>query len=181
MIYHYLPTIAQDARLRVALILGAAFLTGLGAQISIPVQPVPITLQVLVVLAAGLALGARDGMMSQVAYLALIAGGAPLAANGLGGPAAFSTPTLGYLLSFPLAAGWVGLLGTRPEFIARFGAALVGVVVIYACGLAYLKAYLGVSWSAAWAAGVAPFIALDITKALVATGAAESVRRWLRL
>ncbi|MFP4321334.1 MAG: biotin transporter BioY [Anaerolineales bacterium] len=181
MLYHAYPAMATDTRLRWLLILATGLLTGLGAQVSIPLQPVPITLQVLVVLLAGLALGPRDAFASQVAYLMLIAGGAPLAANGLGGFAAFTTPTLGYLLSFPLAAGLVGWLGMHPRFGVRFAASWLGILVIYLCGTAYLKAYLEISWAAAWAAGVAPFIVLDIAKAIIAAGLGEGARRWLGL
>ena len=67
---------------RAALIIGFALFTGLAAQVRIPLPftPVPITLQVLAVILAGLLLGPMDGFLSQLTYLGLIALGAPLAA-----------------------------------------------------------------------------------------------------
>ena len=69
-------------------LLFAAF-TALAARVTIPLPftPVPITLQVVAVLLAGLVLGSRTGAISQALYLAAIAGGLPLDAYGRG-PAA---------------------------------------------------------------------------------------------
>jgi len=68
-----------------------AALTALTARVMIPLPftPVPVTLQVLAVLLAGLALGAWAGAASQLTYLTAIAAGLPLSAWGLGGSAAF--------------------------------------------------------------------------------------------
>src|SRR5690606_28062574 len=79
-----------------------ALLSAVTARIVMPLPftPVPITLQVMAVLISGLVLGSRAGAMSQLAYLGAIAVGLPLAASGLGGPAAFLTPTAGYLVAF---------------------------------------------------------------------------------
>lgn len=178
MIYALNPSIAQKNLIRILGILGFAGLTALGAQVSIPLKPVPVTLQVLAVLLAGLTLGARDGFASQLAYLAGIAAGLPIAANGVGGVAAFQTPSTGYLYAFPLAAGVVGLLIVRDRLLIRWAACLVGVALIYLIGATYLKFYLDLSWSAAWAAGVAPFILIDLGKAVVAAASGEGLRRW---
>jgi biotin transport system substrate-specific component len=133
----------------------------------------------LAVLLAGLTLGWRDGALSQATYLGLIAMGAPLAANGVGGWVAFNSPTTGYLLSFPLAAAVTGALAVRPVLAVRWLAGVVGVVVVYLCGTTWLKQYLGLSWSATWEAGVEPFIAFDMAKALLAAASGEGAR-WLR-
>ena len=53
-------------------------LTAIGARITIPLEPVPFTFQVLAVLLAGMLLGARDGALSQLAYVGLIALNLPL-------------------------------------------------------------------------------------------------------
>ena len=72
--------------------------------------------------------------------------------------------------------GWLAkrLSATR---VSRFLAALAGVAVIYAGGLAWLSPTVG-GLRAAWALGVAPFILVDLGKALVAATVAES-GRWL--
>ncbi len=157
-----------------------AGLTALTARVAIPLPftPVPITLQVLAVLLAGLTLGARGGAASQLAYLAAIAVGLPLSAKGVGGLAAFLGPTSGYLIAFAPAAYVVGALA-RPGW--RTGlAALAGIGVIYLGGAGWLGVWLGGDWRKAWTLGVAPFIAVDLAKALVAAAVMDGARRLMR-
>lgn len=178
MLYAVNPTIARKVEVRVFAILGVAVLTAIAAQISIPREPVPITFQVLMVLLAGLVLGTRDGAISQVAYLGGIAANLPIAANGMGA-AAFAGPTAGFLYAFPIAAAIVGFLAIKDSVWVRWIAGLVAVGVIYLIGATYLKSYLNLSWEAAWAAGVAPFIIIDVLKALLAAMLGESGRALL--
>lgn len=156
---------------RVALIVGFALSTGLAAQVRIPLPftPVPVTLQVLAVILAGLLLGPRDGFFSLLTYLGLIAAGAPLAAGWIGGPTTFVGPTAGYLVSFPLAAAIVGGLAGNEAVRGRsFAAGLAGVAVIYLVGATWLALTLNVSAARAFQLGVAPFILVDLAKALIA-------------
>jgi biotin transport system substrate-specific component len=163
-----------------AVALFAAF-TALTARITIPLPftPVPITLQVMAALLAGLVLGPSGGAISQLAYLAAVAAGLPLDARGLG-PAALLGPTAGYLLGFAPAAFVTGWLAERLPgmWIGSFIAALAGVAVIYGCGLAWLVPSVG-SLGAAWTLGAAPFILVDLGKALVAAAVAGSGRTLL--
>jgi biotin transport system substrate-specific component len=178
MLYTLNPTLAENVSLRVLMILGFAFLTGLGANLSIPLHPVPITMQVLAVLLAGLLLGWRDGAASQFTYLGLIAVGLPLAADGVGGLIAFQRPSTGYLYAFPIAAALVGLLGSRQNALLRLLASSAGIAVIYLMGATYLKYNLDLSWNATWTAGVAPFLLVDAGKALLAALGGEAARQW---
>ncbi len=160
-----------------------AGLTALTARITIflPFTPVPITLQTLAVVLSGLVLGSRAGALAQLAYLGLIAAGLPFDAAGLG-PASFFGPTAGYLVGFvpaAFAAGWLAeRLAGRTRWV-NFLAALAGVLTIYLVGASWLALMLG-SWSKAWLAGVAPFILLDLVKAALAAGVAESGRLLFR-
>lgn len=154
-------------------------LTALAARITIPIGPVPITLQTLAVVLSGLVLGARGGAAAQLAYLGLIAIGLPLDAYGLG-PAAFFGPTAGYLIGFVPAAyvaGWLAEGLSVQRWWGNFVAAVVGMAMIYAVGASWL-AYL-TDWSIAWSAGIAPFILVDLLKALIAASVAESGKYWL--
>jgi biotin transport system substrate-specific component len=175
-----------SARLRtspVVRLIGVALFvvfTALTARVTIPLPftPVPITLQVMAVLLAGLVLGPRAGAASQLVYLAAIAAGLPLDARA-SGAAALAGPTAGYLIGFVPAAfvtGWLAqkLSATRAS---RFLASLAGVAVIYTVGVAWLTPMVG-GLGPAWALGVAPFILVDLGKALVAALVAES-GRWL--
>ncbi|NDJ61645.1 MAG: biotin transporter BioY [Chloroflexi bacterium] len=160
----------------------AAFtlLTMVSARVTLEIGPVPFTLQVLVVLLAGLVLGARDGALSQIAYLALIAANLPVDARMIGA-AAFAGPTAGYLIGFVPAAYAAGWLAERGGSVLwwRWLAGVAGIAVIYVCGALLLKISTGIEWHAVWATGVAPFIAADLLKALIAAGLAEGGRALL--
>ena len=166
--------------LRLAMVLFFALATALSARVTIPLSftPVPLTLQVLVVLISGLALGSRGGLWAQVAYLQLVLLGAPLTASGLAGPAAFVSPTAGYLWAFPVAAGLAGLV------VERYGrslgthllAGVAGLVAIYGGGLFWLTGYSG-SLSQAWKLGVAPFLAADALKVTLAASVMAAAKR----
>jgi biotin transport system substrate-specific component len=155
-------------------------LTILAARVSIPIQPVPFTLQPLAVLLAGLILGARDGALSQLAYLGLIALNLPVDAN-MRGVLALAGPTAGYLLGFVGAAFVAGLLVERGtgRLWQRLLSGVAGIAVIYLCGIVVLKINTGMAWDAAWTAGVAPFIVPDLAKAMIAAALAEGGRRAL--
>lgn len=172
------PRLYASHLARLAGILLFATLTALTARISIPLPftPVPITLQVIAVLLAGLVLGPKAGAASQVLYLASIAAGLPLDAKALGA-AALVGPTAGYLIGFvpaAFASGWLAEKMPATQ-ASRFLAALAGVGVIYVAGTAWLAPAVG-NLRAAWMLGVAPFILIDLGKALVAAAAAESGR-----
>jgi len=177
MIYTLNPQLAQNTYVRILGILGFVALTALASKITVFREPVPFTLQVLLVLLAGFTLGARDGFFSQLTYITAIAAGMPLDANSLGS-AAFAGPTAGYLLAFPIAAAVVGALAVRPNFFVRFGASLVGVAIIYVFGAMFLRLNFGLSWESAWVNGVAPFIVYDMVKAVIASSMGESARQW---
>lgn len=174
---------AQSARTQVAIrvlaILCFTLLTAVAAKMSVtlPFTPVPITLQVMVVLLAGLVLGPIDGFLSQAAYLVAIASGLPLDARSLG-PAAFFGPTAGYLLGFAPAAvvtGWLGGVGSNSfaALLRRLAGALAGVAVVYSFGTLWLGFVLG-DFGQAVALGVGPFILIDLAKALVAASACSA-------
>lgn len=94
----------------VLLVVGFALLTALGAQVRIPIQPVPITLQTFFVLLGGLMLGPNLGALAQVLYVSLGAAGAPVFAGEGVGRAYLLGPTGGYLLGFAASAWLVGQL-----------------------------------------------------------------------
>jgi biotin transport system substrate-specific component len=172
----------RDQRLiiRIAEIAVFTIITILSARVTIDIGVVPFTLQPLAVLLAGMILGGRDGALSQLAYVALIAAGLPFDARGLGTAALFG-PTGGYLVGFIVAAGVAGLLvesGAKRVW-QRWLAGIAGVAVIYFFGILVLKLHTGMDWAKAWDAGVAPFIIPDLAKALIAAALTEGGRRLL--
>ncbi len=173
---------AQDQRLviRIAGIGIMLLVTVISARISIPIDPVPFTLQPLAMLLAGMILGSRDGMLSQLAYVTLIAVGLPVDAN-MRGQAALFGPTGGYLIGFVAAAfvsGWlVEKAGSR--LLQRWLAGVVGILVLYALGLAVLMWVTRLDFASAWVAGAAPFFFADLIKAFIAAGVTEGGRALL--
>jgi biotin transport system substrate-specific component len=175
---------SNPALVRVAAIGLFAALTALTARITLPLPftPVPVTLQVMMVLLTGLTLGAKDGALSQIAYVASIALGLPVDAHGLG-TAAFASPTAGYLIGFvagAFVAGYLAERGLHHNRAWRFFASLAGVGAIYFIGTVWLTVgFLGGDVSHGFTLGVAPFIVIDLIKALIASAAAAGARRWL--
>jgi biotin transport system substrate-specific component len=156
-----------------------AVLTAASARISVltPLSPVPLTLQVLVVILSGFALGWRGALLSQILYLQAILLGAPWTASGLAGPMAFVAPTAGYLLSFPLAAALAGWFSERAGSSAwgRLVGGMAALVVVYALGAMWLAGFVG-GLANGWRLGVVPFLGADALKVVIAS-AALSLRR----
>lgn len=154
----------------VALVVGAAALTGIAAQVVIPVWPVPITLQTLTVLLSGAALGPIRGGLAMGLYLVAGVAGIPWFAERNSG---FGFVTFGYIVGFVLAAilvGWLARRGADRTFRGTIGAMVAGNLVIYAVGVPYLAWSLGVSLGEAIGFGLTPFLVGDALKILLAAG-----------
>ena len=95
---------------RLAAVAGFALLIALCARLTVPMVPVPMTMQTWAVLLAGVALGPRRGGAAVLLYLALALVGLPVLSDGASGSGPFTGPTAGYLIAFPLAAGLAGVL-----------------------------------------------------------------------
>lgn len=171
-----LPAASTGARARVrdaALVLGGAGLTGLAAQIAVPVpgSPVPVTAQTFAVLLVGAGLGARRGLLSMALYALAGIAGVPWFAQGGAGAGGAS---FGYVLGMLLAATLVGALARRGGdrgALRTAGTMAAGTAVIYAVGVPYLALATHASLGQAVAAGLVPFLVGDVLKAALAMGA----------
>ncbi|HET56710.1 MAG TPA: biotin transporter BioY [Ignavibacteria bacterium] len=135
------------------------------AQVSIPVKPVPFTLQTMLVILSGAFLGARNGALSQVAYITAGAVGLPVFANFNFGFATLVGPTGGYLIAFPVAAFLVGkIIENNKSFLAITIAMILGSLTILLVGAAYLSLFFGGNLNEALKAGVLIFSVWDIIK-----------------
>ncbi|MEU3710691.1 biotin transporter BioY [Streptomyces catenulae] len=165
---------ASRARVRdAALVAGGAVLTGVAAQIALPVpgSPVPVTGQTFAALLVGTALGARRGLASLALYAAVGMAGVPWFAEGRSGPGG---ATFGYVLGMLLASVVVGALARRGGdrgALRTAGTMAVGLAVIYAVGVPYLALSTGISFGQALAVGMVPFLIGDALKAALAMGA----------
>jgi biotin transport system substrate-specific component len=166
----------------VVLVVASSILTGLAAQVAIPLpwSPVPVTGQTFAVLLSGALLGTRRAFLGQLLYLIEGAAGLPVFAGGLGGVAVLLGPTAGYLYAFPFAAALTGSLVERSwdrRFLTMFAAMLLGSVVIFALGLAWLSRF--VPTSQLLATGLLPFIPGDLVKSALAALAFPTAWRLL--
>ena len=155
------------------IVVSASILLALSAKAAVPFFPVPMTMQTLVVLGLGLALGSRLAVLSVLLYLVEGAAGLPVFSGtpekGIG-IAYMMGPTGGFLIGFVLAAGLTGWLAERGwdrNVVMAFFAALAGTVILYVPGLLWLGGLVG--WDKpvlAW--GLYPFLLGDLTKAALA-------------
>jgi biotin transport system substrate-specific component len=143
----------------------AAFigLISLGAWVSIPFFPVPLTLQTLFVLLAGMILK-RFAVIPVSLYVILGALGLPVFHAGVAGFGILLGPTGGYLVGFIGAALVVGLAYESPSQTIRITGLLAGTGVIYATGIAWLLFSLGGGLLPAITAGLIPFIPGELIK-----------------
>lgn len=160
-------------------VFGFSVLAAIGAQIEVPHQPVPFTLQTFFVLLAGAVLGARNGAVSMGAYLMAGIAGIPVFSGAGFGIARILGPTGGYLLAFPLAAAVVGLLLEKNTTLVRTVAAMaLGLLVIFSLGTLQLKVVTGMSWTSALVSGFLIFSWWDILKLAAASGIYQA---WSRI
>ncbi|MGW0552754.1 biotin transporter BioY [Streptomyces sp. NPDC002926] len=157
----------------IALVIGGAALTGIAAQLTVPVpgSPVPVSGQTFAALLVGTALGARRGFLSLALYALVGMAGMPWFAEGASG---YAMPSFGYILGMLLAATVVGALARRGadrSVLRTAGAMVVGSVIIYAVGVPYLALATGMTMGQAVAAGLVPFLIGDALKAALAMGA----------
>ncbi|MET7800303.1 biotin transporter BioY [Streptomyces decoyicus] len=165
---------ASRARVRdAALVLGGAGLTGIAAQIAVPLpgSPVPVTGQTFAALLVGASLGASRGLLSLALYALAGIAGMPWFAGGASG---VGGATFGYIVGMLLAATVVGALARRggDRGVLRTAATMAaGTALIYAVGVPYLALSTGMPFGQAVAVGLVPFLIGDALKAALAMGA----------
>ena len=165
------PSAATSAVTKAALVVFGSLLLAVSAQFKIPLYPVPVTGQTLVVLLIGMTYGPRLGGITVAAYLFEGALGLPVFAGGAAGVAVLMGPTAGYLFGFLLAAIAMGYLAERGmgrTMVSTIAAMFIGNCVIYLCGALWLANFIG--FGQAIAAGVLPFLYGDALKLVVAAG-----------
>ncbi len=162
---------------------GSWLIAGLAqVEVRVPFTPVPVTGQTLGVLLVGASLGIGLGAASLGLYLAQGALGAPFFSGGSSGVSllGLSSATGGYLWGFVLAAaavGWLVERGWDRSVRRAAGAMVLGEVVLYAVGVPWLAAALGVSLGRAVSLGFKPFLAGDALKLAIAATLLPASRR----
>ncbi len=168
---------SQQLRMTVYASLFAA-LVAVGAFISIPIGPVPIVLQNFFVLLAALLLGPRWGVAAVGVYLLAGICGLPVFAGGTAGIGRIMGPTGGYLLGYLPAvfvAAWLSEKG-RQRVWTDIAAMICGSLVLYGCGVPWLKMVTGMPLSKALAVGMVPFLLGDALKIAAAVPVVKALR-----
>ncbi|WP_341808472.1 biotin transporter BioY [Wolbachia endosymbiont (group E) of Neria commutata] len=161
-------------------ILSCVLLLFLMAQISIPLQPVPITLQTLGIMLIGLQFNRRTAFYSVFTYISLGAAGLPVFANFSGGYYIFLSPRGGYLWGFLFAVLVMSIVNELLKLkckplICNFLSCLAGTIVIYTCGVCWLAIYVGLNQAVAL--GILPFIISGIIKVVLLVIALEYFKK----
>jgi len=156
-----------SAAVRVAL---GTLVLAASSWISIPLSPIPITMQTYAVIVLGALFGARIGVITVLAWLAEAATGLPVLAHGAAGIHALLGPSAGYIVSFPAIAAFAGWLSDR-KLDRGIATCLLSMLAANAINLG-----LGVLWLSillgthrAFLVGFAPFWVGALIKAALAT------------
>ena len=149
-----------------------AALTAVGAFISIPLYPVPLSLQSLFTLLAAMILGSVMGASSQIIYVLLGVIGLPVFAGFKAGIGILFGPTGGFLLGFIISAYIIGKiveLKKEKNIFYYFLAGIIGTLILYIIGITQLSLVTGIGIKKAITVGMLPFLPGDILKILAAS------------
>ena len=182
--------VASSAAREVAYIaLGIALIT-VCAWISIPLGPIPVTLQTFAVPFLGAVLGWKRGLASVVIYFLMGLVGIPVFAGFRAGVAVLFGPTGGYLLGFLVDVILVGvakLLRLKNRWVrigVLYGAMILGAVFYFSFGTLWFmtmyKGAGGISLAAALMMCVVPYLAPDAVKAALAALLAVRLERFVK-
>jgi biotin transport system substrate-specific component len=171
-----MTTLHEKDLVRIALFTALIAVLGLIPKIDLPfLAGVPITAQTLGVMLAGLILGSRNGALSVLLFLFVVALGAPVLSGGRGGLGVFVGPTVGFLVGWVVGAWVCGLIHERlsvlwpkKKFLVALPSCLIGgVLVIYAFGVPGMALIAGMDISKAALVTLA-FLPGDLIKAFLA-------------
>jgi biotin transport system substrate-specific component len=143
----------------------AAFtgLIALGAWVSVPFFPVPLTLQTLFVIMAGAVMG-RYGVLPAGLYVLMGVLNIPVFHSGTAGIGVLLGPTGGYIIGFIPAALVTGLAYEQKGTAIRILGIAAGLMIIFLAGMFWLSFSTGMTMAAAFVIGVLPFLPGDAVK-----------------
>ena len=168
-----IPAPRVAARFAGLALLGS-WLLAASAQVTVPMWPVPATLQSMVVLLLGALGGPAMGVAAVGAYLAQGAAGLPFFAGGTTGPAVLVGPTAGYLAGFVLAA-WVAGFARGLGWWRQGAVLLAAHLLLFVPGVAWLAGFVGLE--RAVAIGFLVFVPGTLLKTAAALALVRALRR----
>ena len=167
----------EGLRSQLLFVLGGALAIAVGARISVPMVPVPTTLQTLAVVGIGLLGGARVGAGAAALYLILAISGLPVLSDGEshGGWAFLELKSAGYVVGFVPGAAVAGWLGHRSSLGRAVVAGLAAHAVVLLLGVAVLALHIGIAGAVEH--GLLPFLVGAVVKGVGAALGAWGLRK----
>jgi len=155
----------------------------IGAFIIIPIGPVPIVLQNMFVLLAGIILGPVWGLACVAIYLLIGLVGLPVFSGGGSGIGKLFGPTGGYLLGYlPAVFVTAGISkGLGKKMSSDIIAMLIGSLIVYAAGVPWLKIVTSMTYEKALTVGMYPFLIPDALKIIAAAFIVKAIRPVIKL
>lgn len=149
--------------------------------VPIPISPVPITGQTLVIMLIGLLLTPKQAFYSVAAWILVGVAGAPVFSSGRAGVGVLASPSGGYILGFLIGAVVISLMVGKEAGMAKMYVATIvgGMAVVYACGVPIMAFLLSMDAVTVLKAGVLPFLIGDFIKVLIAVNLAYALRKRL--
>lgn len=151
------------------------------SQLTIPIQPVPITLGTFGALMAGGFLGKRYGLLALLIYLILGAAGVPVFSMMRAGISVLAGPSGGFILGFAPMAFVVGLVSEKlgHTFKPMLAATLAGTAVCYVMGIGWFMFLTGTGMWSAMVMCMFPFLPGDLAKIILASFLVAKYRKTL--
>ena len=157
-------------------------LLAVSAWITVPLGPVPFTMQTFVLALLPQVMRTRDALFTVVVYLLLGAVGVPMFSGFQAGLGVLLGPTGGYLMGFAAGMPVAGTIAHTNALPRRARGAAGGVALLavsYALGTIQLMNVYALDAPAALAVAVVPFVVPDVAKVVASVGVAERVNRAL--
>jgi biotin transport system substrate-specific component len=163
--------------LNAVLVVAGVVYVALLSQVAFPLPwtPVMVSLGTFAVLTAGATLGGKRAVISLSLYAVLGFAGVPVFQGAKSG---FGLVTMGYVVGYIFAAWLAGKFAQRAKDRKPLGVVamfVVGNLVIYIFGVAWMAYFLSISPIAALQMGVLPFLVGDALKIALAAGLLPSI------
>ena len=151
--------------------------------IPLPISPVPITAQSLVVMLAGCVLTPLQVALSMITFLLMGAIGIPVFSGGTAGIGVIVGKTGGYLIGFLIGAIIISILVQRNKSLVNMLIACVigGIIVVHLLGSAWLGYVTSLGIKKAFSLGSLPFIPGDLIKAIVAVLIGKNLNKRMKI
>ena len=149
--------------------------------LAIPISPVPISLGSMAIYFVISVLGMKRGTLSVIIYVLLGLAGLPVFSGFSGGAGKLFGPTGGYIIGYLFMAVICGFFIDKysNKIVVSFLGMLLGTCVCYLFGTLWLSYQASLTFSAALAAAVLPFIPGDLVKLIFAMAIGLQLRKRL--